>query len=419
MSTALGLSACGSGSSDGASAKDDPNATLLVWTDATRQGGFEQFQKSHPGVKMKIETYDPTSLLTKIQLFNRTGKGWPDVVFDGQPNDVASLSSKLFDFTEPLNDLVPKDVQLNFGTANAGCTIDGKLYCLKNDLAQSVLWYNKSLMDKFGYTVPTTWQEYGALGQTVAKEHPGYIIGTAGFGYVYYDFLWSSGCPLQNVVGADTVHINTKDPKCTRVTDVLDPLLAAGAVSRGGPFDPDTIKLGKQQKILMMPGASWYGDFVFKPAASYGTPNGQLAAAAYPRWDGEDKAYSGATGGGIYLVSKHSKNTKGAAAIAEWMATSNDFQVSAPTFPAYLPAAKAWGDKHATDPFYATNPIPVLQGQADLINPATSTTRYAVDDAINGTLVAKVRAGGKLADGMDALQAQLTQLAQTVGYVVQ
>jgi multiple sugar transport system substrate-binding protein len=252
----------------------------------------------------------------------------------------------------------------------------------------------------------------------VAKEHPGYIIGTAGFKFVYYDFFWSSGCPLQNVTAPQTVHIDTKDSKCTRVADLLDPLIESGVVSRGGPFDPDVVKLGKEQKILMLPGASWYGDFVFKPESSYALPAGRLAAAPYPKWDGEDKAWSGATGGGIYVVSKHSKNKKGAAAVAQWMATSPDFQTSAPTYPAYGPAADAWGAKHATDPFYAADPIPALKAQAALINPLAANTAYGVEDAINGTVVAKVKSNGKIADGLPDLQTQLVQLAQSVGYAV-
>ncbi|PRY52876.1 multiple sugar transport system substrate-binding protein [Knoellia remsis] len=414
---ALALTACSGGASTGAAA-DDPNAPLLVWTDSTRQPAFEAYQKANPDVKMKIETYDSAALLTKIQLFNRTGKGWPDVLFDAVPNEVASLSSKLFDYAQPLNDLVPADVQKNFGTANAGCTIDGQLYCLKNDLAQSVLWYDKTLMGEFGYEVPKTWDEYAALGQKVAAEHPGYIIGTAGFKFVYYDFFWSSGCPLQTVTGPQQVKIDTKDPKCTRVTNLLDPLIEKGVVSRSGPFDADVVKLGKEKKILMMPGASWYGDFVFKPESSYALPQGRLAAAPYPTWSGESKAWSGATGGGIFLVSKHSKNKKGAAAIAQWMATDPGVQAEAPTYPAYGPAAEAWAAKRADDPFYAENPIPALKAQADLINPAESNTAYGVEDAITGTVVAKVRAGGTLADGMEDLQAQLTQLAQSVGYAV-
>ena len=58
------------------------------------------------------------------------------------------------------------------------CTVNGKVYCLRNDLAQNVLWFNKTLMDQFGYTVP---DDVGGLPDAQreggARDHPGYIIG--------------------------------------------------------------------------------------------------------------------------------------------------------------------------------------------------------------------------------------------------
>jgi multiple sugar transport system substrate-binding protein len=408
-----------SSSTGGASSTDDPDAALVVWTDSTRQAGFEAYKKAHPDKKVTIVTYEPDSLLTKIQLFNRTGKGWPDVIFDPHPNDTAGLSSNLYKFAQPLDELVPKNVQDGFGTANDTCKFNGKLYCLKNDLAQTVLWYNKPLMAKFGYKVPTTWGEYKDLGLKLAKEHPGYVVGAAGFNNVYADLLWPSGCPISDVKDDATVHIDVKDPKCTRVADLVDSLVSAGSLSRLGPFDADFVKLGKEQKILLMPGASWYGDFLFKPENSYATPKGVIAAAPYPKWDGEDKAWSGAYGGGVYLVSSHSANKAGAVDIAQWMATSNDFQKTAPTYPAYGPAATAWSQRLAADDFYAENPFPALQQQAQLISPSFKFTRYPFENVVDATVAAKVRSGGKFADGLGDLQSQLTGLAQSTGYAVQ
>ena len=60
----------------------------------------------------------------------------------------------------------------------ARCYIGGKLECLRNDLAFDVLWVNVPLMKQFGYTVPTTWQQWQAIGEDVAKNHPGYVIGS-------------------------------------------------------------------------------------------------------------------------------------------------------------------------------------------------------------------------------------------------
>ena len=43
-------------------------------------------------------------------------------------------------------------------------------YCVQDNLAQVVLWVNKKLMDKFGYKVPTTWQQWAAVGAGGREE---------------------------------------------------------------------------------------------------------------------------------------------------------------------------------------------------------------------------------------------------------
>ncbi|MDH2393804.1 extracellular solute-binding protein [Streptomyces sp. HNM0663] len=415
---ALSLAACGPSDDSSKQTKDDPNATVLVWTDATRQPAFDAFKKANPGVKIKIEVIDPTAILSKIQLANRVGRGWPDVIFDPLPTDVAALASPLFKFAQPLDDLVPKSVQDGFSTGNKGCKVDGKLYCLQNDIAQDVLWYNKPKMKEFGYSVPTTWAEYKALGEKVARDHPGYIIGAAGGTNIYYDYLWSSGCPLQNVKSSTQVQINTADPKCTRVAKTIDPLLANGSVSRLSPFDPKINKIAKQGKLLMHPAASWFGEFVFKAKSAYAYKNGQIAAAPMPTWDGESTNYSGAQGGGIYVVSSHAKNKAGAVAAAQWAATNETYQTTAPTYPAYAPAAEKWLAKVKTDTFYAEDPSAALTAAATKINPASAPTRYPVEGALNSTVVAAITAGNTIASALEALQTQLAGLASSSGYEV-
>jgi len=57
---------------------------------------------------------------------------------------------------------------------------DGGWYCVKNDLAQDVLWVNTKLMKEFGYTVPKTMDDFAKIGADIAKNHPGYSVGALG-----------------------------------------------------------------------------------------------------------------------------------------------------------------------------------------------------------------------------------------------
>src|SRR5919201_206173 len=115
-----------SASTTGAAAQA-ASGSLTVWVDAVRLPVTKLYAKTHPKVHLKIVTYDgdgngATTMQTKIQLWNRSGKGW--------------------------------------------------LVCLQDNLAQEVLYVNKKRMAQFGYAVPTTWQQWAALGARVAKEHP-------------------------------------------------------------------------------------------------------------------------------------------------------------------------------------------------------------------------------------------------------
>jgi ABC-type glycerol-3-phosphate transport system substrate-binding protein len=147
-------------------------------------------------------------------------------------------------------------------------------------------------------------------------------------------------------------------------------------------------------------------------------PDGQIAAAPYPSWDGETTNWSGSAGGGVYLVSRHSKNMKGAAEIIQWMTTDAGYQKDAPTYPAYGPSADAWAKRLAGDPFYAADPFPVMREQAAKVNPVQQPTRYDVEGAFTQTVVPAIRSGGTVRASLEALQTELVNLAKAQGYDV-
>jgi ABC-type glycerol-3-phosphate transport system substrate-binding protein len=203
-------------------AAQDDSAPITVWADSTRLPDVQKYQKEHPNVKMNIVTYDgsadgSTYLQTKVQLFDRTGSGWPDVVF-ASPTDVTWASQPTSPsaqaFAAPVDQLVPASTLQGFATGSLSpCQVDGHTYCLRNDIAQVVLWYNKKLMDQWGYQVPTTWEQYQALGEEVAKQHPGYVIGAVGDTNSQESYFWSSQCPAQQLVAKNTLKVDLSAPR--------------------------------------------------------------------------------------------------------------------------------------------------------------------------------------------------------------
>ncbi|GAA1447899.1 ABC transporter substrate-binding protein [Leifsonia poae] len=371
----LALTGCSTGGSSAngsygfPEAKQDTSSTITVWVDADRQAAAKAFEKANPDTKIKVVTYDGSangsnSFRTKMQLFDRAGSGWPDVVFSSQNTDASWASQKSNGkqaFAAVLDKgLVSKDTLDGFaeGALNP-CTVEGHVYCLRNDLAQAVLWYNKSLMDQFGYSVPKTWEEFQELGTKVASEHPGYIVGTAGDAWTPEVYMWASKCEANNVTGPKAVTVKTDTTECKRAAALLDTLRKNGTVPAVSVFTPEFVK-NYSGKVLMMPGPAWYAGAIFNNPQSLNVPAGQLGVAAPLPWKGEDKAVTGNVGGGTWFISSHSKNLKAAEKFTQFVTTSPDYQVDvAPGYPAYADAATKWIAKQESSKYFATSLEPI------------------------------------------------------------
>lgn len=403
--------------------------SILVWVDAPRLPGAQLYAKvMAPTVNVKVELHAQGDLLAKVQLFNRIKKGWPDVVF-GPPNDVAVLKNPIINDAMALDSLLPASTWKNFGNGNNWCKgSDGKTYCIKNDLAQSVLWYNTALFKQFGYTVPTKMSQLFAIGADLAKNHPGYSLGALGDQAANSSYFWPSQCPLNAEKSSTRVVINSHDIHCTRVTKALQPLIDAKVYDPRSPFDAGFIKdVGQAGKLVANIGPSWYGDFVLRPASSYAVKAGEWTAAPMPLWDGEKVNYSGEYGGGIYTVSPHSKFPKAAVAFAMFMVgdkrnlvdvANPDGSHGAPTFPAYGPGNKIWAARVNADPFWASSPFPAMAAQANKVFPGEKPVRYDTNGAWGAAFSPALAKDGNIQNALDAYASYISNLAQQLGYEV-
>ena len=175
--------------------------------------------------------------------------------------------------------------------------MNGTVYCLRNDLAPVVLWYNAPLMKQWGYQVPTTWPQYEQIGQEVATQHPGYIVGAAGDTFTPEIYMWASQCQANDVTGIRSVTVNVTSSNCTRMASLLDTLLADKSMSKLSVFSSAFDKKEKG-KVLMLPGPAWFAGAVFDTTSGLNTPKGQMAAAPMPQWPGTTTPTTGNVGGG-------------------------------------------------------------------------------------------------------------------------
>ena len=229
---------------------------------------------------------------------------------------------------------------------------------MQDNLAQVVLWVNKKLMDAFGYTTPKTWQDWAALGQKVATEHPGYIVGNIGDSFSHWIYLWGNQCPLEKLQG-DKLLINSTDAHCTRDGQPARP----ADQERHAPA-AEHLHPGLRQEVRRREGqgaddarAGLVRAAVFDQTLHM--PAGEITAAPPLQWGTDTPVTTGQVGGGPWIISRHSKNRKAAADFVIWATT-----VFNPTgkdaragYPAYAPLADKW----LADPGHQ----PVLRGRSD------------------------------------------------------
>ncbi len=419
----VAMSACGNAQPSPGSSQDPTK--LTIWVDSVRLPVAEAYKKLHPELQLDIVTYDgdgngATSMQTKIQLWNRTGSGWPDVVFSEQANDPVWMAQKPFEFAAPLKGVIPDNLLSQWPAPSpAQCTINGEQYCVQDNLAQVVLWVNKKLMDQFGYSVPTTWQQWAALGQKVAAEHPDYIVGNVGDSFGHWIYLWGNQCPLEHLQSGKLL-INSLDSHCTRVASLLDPLIKNGSVPPLSVFTPDFAQKygGADDKVLLMPGPSWYAQALFDQTLHI--PAGQMTAAKPLQWENETPVTTGQVGGGPWIISRHSTNMKGAAdfvvyATTEFNPTGADTR---PGYPAYGPLADKWLSALATNPYFAADPTPALKAAANQVWSGWDLVTYPDQPVWSNTVVTELVAGKSLSSLMKPLGDALAQTAQASGYEV-
>jgi multiple sugar transport system substrate-binding protein len=429
------LAACGGSSSGGGepakatgpygfkTEAQSSSAPITVWVDSTRLAAAQAFQKANPAVKIKIVSYDgnangSNTFKTKMSLFDKAGSGWPDVVFTTDNNSASWGSADGTGSLAPLDaGLVPQATLDGFAKgAMDVCTINDAVYCLRNDLAQNVLWYNKKLMDEFGYTVPTTWEEYETLADKVATEHPGYIVGTAGDAWAPEVYMWAAECPANNVTGATSITVDTSDPNCVKAAKLLDKTIANKTMSTLSLFGPEFVK--KQgDKVLLLPGPSWYGGAVFQGTIK--TPKGEIAVAPALHWADQNPPSTGNVGGGTWWISSHSKNLKAARDFAVWVTTDDAYQVDlAPGFPAFTAAATKWLAKQQSSGYWANDISAPIIAAAGQVWPGWGSAAFSQEAIWAKVVQAGMAQGDTVESLLPAWQKEIENQAQVNGYKV-
>jgi len=177
---------------------------------------ISNFEKNHPGVKIKWLDYPATDYDTKL-LTSFVG---------GNPPDVVNLSPQmLMDFAQrntlaPLEGLVPKEVIDTYfpNVVRNGCMFGDKIYAVPWYLATAVAMINMKIFEEAGLTekdIPTTNEELWEIAKTIRKKTDKFavfpIYTEAG---AMYGMLFDAGVPILDPTGK---HAIFDTPKAVKV----------------------------------------------------------------------------------------------------------------------------------------------------------------------------------------------------------
>jgi ABC-type glycerol-3-phosphate transport system substrate-binding protein len=394
----------------------DENAPITVWIDQDRQPYIDAYKAANPDKADLIEEaiVDREQFPSKVLLFNNTNQGWPDVVF-GEPRFVGRVADAAHNFPLDLKPWVDADVLNNYD-GMAGCTFGDQIFCVRNDLAQYVLYYNKPLMDEFGYAVPTTWEEYQDLSDKVAAEHPGYLLGTFGDGWTFLAYFDPSGCPSHELVDDNTFKVDMSDERCVRAAKLVDHMIANKTLWNTDYFDATFVQQQNDNKVLMVPMASWaWGVF---NGTYYLTAEHQLGVAPPLKWEDQEQAIDVAQGGAGWMVSRHTKNPKLATELIVWLTTNEDLWSTIPNFPAYKPIQSLFQDQVSGNDIFANDPFPAMQEAAGLLGPLDKWPRFDLISPLTEVVKGAYQENATIESVLNMVAEKLTPLAQTEGYEV-
>jgi multiple sugar transport system substrate-binding protein len=403
------------------------DSEITVWVDPSREPAVTAFEKAYPDIPVKLETYDGNaggsgSFQSKITLMDQAGEGWPDVVFSTQQNDAIWASKQTTNgeqgFAAPLNKgFLDDDFLDGFAPGSLDyATIDGTVYGLRNDLAQTVFYYNQTLLDEFGYEVPTTWEEYGALGDKLAAEHPGYILGSMGDSFMTYVYYGGSESPVFQSPEANVFHSDTSDENAQKISKIIDGMLANGTLVQDSFFSAD-FAAKYADKLVGVPGPVWYTGAIFQGGLA--TPAGQIGVAPPLKWEGGDVA-AGNVGGGQWYASSHSKNLEAVKTFLEFVTSADEFQVEASSgYPAYTAAAEKWLDKQAEAGYFVNDDFKtVMSDAAGQVWDGWNVTSWSPETAWAKVVIPGIAEGETVESLLPAWQEELENEATVNGYTV-
>ena len=403
-----------------AAAASAENIKLTVWSDPVRLPIYEAFDNARDKIDLDIVTVAHKDTVTKLQLALQAGTSIPDVVWMADVNYAAQISTRRVNYLMDLSDKVRAETVAEFyPTSNAPCEKGNKLICLRNDVAHYVLWYNKPLMDKLGFDVPKTWEEYEKVGTAAAANDSGIVSGAILANVPLLSTFLANNCNLAVPKADDpeTLLINMMEPQCVEAAQMVDRMIASGALALQAPFEAGFVDNAKAGKLLMIPGPTWFGEHIIK--RRYEFAPGTTGVAHPPKWSHQEEPVAWSWGGGVWGGWKDTAHPDAVVDLLTFVTTDTDVAKAAVTMPAHQPASIPWGKVVNASGYYAdADMFSILLESASFGHPGYTSLRIDSRGLITKAVVNDIANGASLESLLPKIQEEFSNASKLAGYKV-
>jgi multiple sugar transport system substrate-binding protein len=410
----------GSGSASSLAAALQTPATLTWWAWAPQDKQLvTAFEKLYPKVKVNlVNAGTGTTEYTKLQNAIKAGSGVPDIA------QIEYYALPQFALGGSLANLSSDGLGSDQGQFSSGVwdsvNSGGELVGLPQDTGPMALFYNKTIFDKYGLTVPTTWAQYVADAKKLHAANPKeYITNDTGDPGFTTSMIWAAGGHPYVTSGTKNVTINLADPGTQKFVSMWSPLVSDGLVAPISSWSSQWYTGLSNGSIASLVTGGWMGVDLETGVTS---GSGQWRVAPIPQWTAGASADS-ENGGSSDAVLSASKNQLAAAAFLQWVSTGQGAQLSASTgdFPAetaILNSASFVGQKPAYFGGRAINQV-LSQASSDVLTGWSYLPFQVYANSIFANTVGQAYTGkSSLSAGLQAWQQQSASYGTQQGFSV-
>ncbi|MEM3265232.1 MAG: sugar ABC transporter substrate-binding protein [Thermoplasmata archaeon] len=344
--------------------------TLTVWSWVPGiQNSIDLFEKAYPDIKINLVNVGgagPT--YSKLLSSTAAGAGLPDVTqieytFLPQFIDYGTVRD-ISQWVSQYKDLFPT-------WAWESVSRGDKVYGIPQDGGALAYFYRKDIFDKYGLTVPKTWNEFEQEAIALHSKDPKIYIADFEENYfmLFAALVWQDGGTMFNYKNGN-YYVDFTNPVAMKLINFWGDLVSKGAVTADFAWSTDWYNYLSNGTLAGFISGAWMPTFLTDIAKS---SSGNWRVALLPQWNPE-KPQNGNVGGSAFCVTTQSKHPEAAALFALWINSQpvsvKDLYVDSMLWPVANVFSSEISELDTPNPFFGGQKI------MDVLDQATQQVKF-------------------------------------------